>query len=77
MQTLTRMDKVIIETITTYNNMGWRCEMDETNTSNVNFSFEPHGLLQCIYLYFKIMESLLSCTHKRKIIPLPYVYNIR
>ena len=38
MQTLTRMDKVVIKGLLPYDNNEWKCELKETNTSIVNFS---------------------------------------
>ena len=63
MQTLTGMDKVVIEDYDHMTNNGWKCVSDEMSTSIAKFFSRPWGPLLYIYLYFKILNSLLKCTH--------------
>ena len=42
MQTPTRMNKVVIENLS-YDDSGWKRELDGTNTSIVNLFFKPWG----------------------------------
>ena len=57
MQTLTKLDKVLIEDYY-HDNYRWKRELDETNTSIVNLILKTSRPLLYIYIYFKFLNSL-------------------
>ena len=74
MQTLIRMDMIVIEDnyhMTRMNeNMNWM--KLKHLVKFIMRSCKPQGALLYIYLYCRFLNSLPSCTHYRKVIPLPY-----
>ena len=57
MQTLTRMDKVVIEDYNHMTNNGWECALNETSTSIAKFFSKHQGPLLYIHLYFQILKE--------------------
>ena len=55
MQTLTRMDKVVIEDLSPYANNEWKCELDETNTFIGKNSLKPRAP----FCTFKLTSTFL------------------
>ena len=46
-----------------YDNIQWKSVLDETNMSIIKLFSKPQGPHSYIYIYFKILNTIVKCTH--------------
>lgn len=60
-----------------YDINGWKCKLDKTNTSMVNFFSKPQGPFLRIYVYFSILNNIFLMHILEKTMSLPCMYYVR